>query len=112
VFERAFALTDALDDHVETGSRNADHVANSMPNTTVVPRDCGAGAAPVAIASGYGAEDKCKRRHQDRPQPQLRALQRAVDDEAPRSCASFANSTIRIAFFVRQSDQHDEPICA
>ena len=88
-------------------------VANSMPNTTVVPIDWRAPApAPVAIASGnvprMNANDVIRMGRSRRLAPSFAAC--TIDN--PRSRASFANSTMRIAFFAARPISMINPICA
>ena len=88
------------------------NVDTSMPPATAVPTELRA-SAPGAGGEHQRqhAEDERERRHQDRPQPDARGLDRRLDDRharAARSCS--ANSTIRIAFFAARPISMTSPI--
>ena len=88
------------------------NVDASMPPATVVPTELRAPEpAPVAIRQRHHAEDERERRHENRPQPDARGLDRRVDDRhgpAARRCS--ANSTIRIEFLAARPTSMTSPI--
>ena len=75
-------------------------VANSIPANTPVPIECRLAApAPARDHQRRHAEDERERRHENRPEPLARRLDRRFPDaQSLIARSSLANSTIRIAF--------------
>ncbi len=87
-------------------------VASVMPPTTTVPRmRRDTAPEPLAVHSGRATEDERQRRHHDGAEAQPRCVQRRIRRCSGRSRNStFANSTIRIAFFAESPISMTRPM--
>ena len=78
------------------------------PNTAVPSERRAAELAPVAITSGSHAQDERERRHQNRPQPQVRRFDRRIADRLACSWLSARELHDQNRVLRRQADQrHD-----
>ena len=84
-------------------------VAASMPATTTVPRiRREAAPAPWRDPERHAAEDEGERRHEDGPEPELRALKRGLDQGFALLEFGLRELDDQDRVLGREADEHDE----